>query len=163
MFRGIFNIFSCSSFFHSCCSQFVLCFLVLCLFVCFFGTFLFPSLLTPQPSHHLKQRLLEHVEDSEGVYRNELIKKILFICSEERYAYVTNFAWYIGVLVNLARTTDHSFGSEISAQLIDVSTRVEGVRAFSVQLMVPLLMDGKLQVRYEIFYCLLLFVVVVVV
>ena len=90
------------------------------------------------------QRLMEHIDDSEGVYRNELISKILKICSAERYSYVSNFAWYVGVLVDLARTTDHGFGADISAQLIDVVTRVEGVRAYAVQLMIPLLMDGKL-------------------
>ena len=89
-------------------------------------------------------RLMEHIEDSEGVYRNELISKILQVCSSERYSYVSNFAWYVQVLVDLARTSDHHFGCQISKQLIDVVTRVEGVRAFAVQLMVPLLMDGKL-------------------
>ena len=89
-------------------------------------------------------RLMEHIEDAEGVYRNELISQILTVCSAERYSYVSNFAWYVHVLVDLSRTSDHSFGHQISQQLIDVVTRVEGVRAYAVQLMVPLLMDGKL-------------------
>ena len=90
------------------------------------------------------QRLMEHIEDSEGIYRNELISKILYICSNDKYAYISNFAWYINILVNLARTTNHNYGSIISTSLIDVVTRVDGVRAYAIQLMIPLLMDGKL-------------------
>lgn len=97
-------------------------------------------------------RLMEHIEDSEGAYRNELISKILSVCSSERYSYVSNFAWYVGILVDLARTTDHTFGSQISKQLIDVVTRVEGVRAYAVQLMVSVLFVQRAPVLDTIVY-----------
>ena len=88
--------------------------------------------------------MLEHIETAEGTYRQELVQKILIICSKDRYGYIGNFAWYITVLVALARATDHDYGGDISKHLIDVVTRVEDVRAFAVRCMVPVLMDGRL-------------------
>ena len=48
------------------------------------------------------QRLMEHVENAEGTYRDALIEKIIFICSRDKYEYLEDFAWYISTLIKLA-------------------------------------------------------------
>ena len=44
----------------------------------------------------------QHVKHSEGNYRDELIAKILYMCSKEKFGLVTDFAWYASVLLDLA-------------------------------------------------------------
>ena len=46
--------------------------------------------------------LLQHVRHSEGTYRDEIIAKILFMCSKEKFGLMTDFAWYASVLLDLA-------------------------------------------------------------
>ena len=70
-------------------------------------------------------------------YRDELIAKIIDICSQNDYQFVTNFEWYISVLVDLARVeggTDH--GNLIAQQMLDVAIRVESIRPFATKQMV---------------------------
>jgi AP-3 complex subunit delta-1 len=50
----------------------------------------------------LVRHLLEHVKHSEGGYRDEIIAKILYMCSKDKYGLVTDFAWYTSVLLKLA-------------------------------------------------------------
>lgn len=72
-------------------------------------------------------------------YRDELIVKIIDICSQNDYQFVSNFEWYISVLVDLARVeggTDH--GNLIATQMLDVAIRVESIRPFAVEQMVSL-------------------------
>lgn len=48
------------------------------------------------------RRLLGHMERAEGsAYRDELLFKVIEICSQGSYQYVTNFEWYLTVLVEL--------------------------------------------------------------
>lgn len=48
------------------------------------------------------KRLLGHMERAEGsAYRDELLFKVIEICSQSSYLYVTNFEWYLTVLVEL--------------------------------------------------------------
>lgn len=44
----------------------------------------------------------QHVRHSEGTYRDEIIAKILFMCSKEKFGLMTDFAWYASVLLDLA-------------------------------------------------------------
>lgn len=82
------------------------------------------------------RRLLTHLEGADGHYRDELIRKILFVCSRDRYYYLTDFAWYITVLVNLSYIKGSAMGSAVAEQLLDVCLRVESVRPFAVRSMV---------------------------
>lgn len=48
------------------------------------------------------QRLFEHMEEAEGsTYRDELLYKVIEICSQGSYQYVTDFEWYLCVLCEL--------------------------------------------------------------
>ena len=57
------------------------------------------------------------------------------ICSQNDYQFITNFEWYISVLVELTRMEGTSHGPLVASQMMDVSIRVESVRAFAVSQM----------------------------
>lgn len=42
----------------------------------------------------------------EPEYRSELLEAVINICSQERYKFVTDFEWYIGVLLDLTQYKD---------------------------------------------------------
>ncbi|XP_059616416.1 AP-3 complex subunit delta [Phlebotomus argentipes] len=87
------------------------------------------------------KRLLGHMERAEGsTYRDELLYKVIEICSQGSYQYVTNFEWYLTVLVELIQLEANSkHGTVIATQLLDVAIRVQAVREFAVTEMASLL------------------------
>ncbi|XP_058445422.1 AP-3 complex subunit delta isoform X2 [Malaya genurostris] len=87
------------------------------------------------------RRLLGHMERAEGsAYRDELLFKVIEICSQGSYQYVTNFEWYLTVLVELIQLESGSkHGKVIATQLLDVAIRVQAVRTFAVNEMSSLL------------------------
>lgn len=55
------------------------------------------------------RRLLGHMDTAEGsTYRDELLYKVIEICSQGSYTYVTNFEWYLTVLVELIQLEPRS-------------------------------------------------------
>lgn len=74
-------------------------------------------------------------------YRIVLSQRILNICSQSTYENITNFEWYISVLVDLAHVANVNVGVEIRDQLVDVVGRVRTVRQYAVKLMYTLLSD----------------------
>lgn len=103
-------------------------------------------------------RLLGHMERAEGsVYRDELLLKVIEICSQGSYQHVTNFEWYLTVLVELIQLeTGSKHGSVIAEQLLDVTIRVETVRKFSVNEMANLIegfpCSSQTSTMYEVLY-----------
>ncbi|CAD6191838.1 unnamed protein product [Caenorhabditis auriculariae] len=82
------------------------------------------------------KKLMEHVEAAEGShYRDELLSRIIGICSYNNYQYITNFEWYISVLVELTKVEGTKHGAKIAEQIQDVTVRVESIRHFSVSQM----------------------------
>lgn len=56
------------------------------------------------------KKLMLHMDKAEGtVYRDELLSKIILICSQNNYQFITNFEWYVTVLVETAQL---EFGSK---------------------------------------------------
>lgn len=50
------------------------------------------------------KKLMTHMEKAEGtLYRDELLTKIIEICSQNNYQFIVNFEWYITVLVELTQ------------------------------------------------------------
>eukprot|EP00808_Paulinella_micropora_P018737 g66473.t1 len=92
------------------------------------------------------KRLMTHLETSEGTYRDTVLARILNICAQENFAYVADFAWYLKVLVNLTRVQGANAANAklITAQLMEVVIRVEGVRRYGVHLMTRMLLKGEL-------------------
>jgi len=74
-------------------------------------------------------------------YRLILAQKILSICSQDTYANVTDFEWYLSVLVDLAYVASVDVGLQIRDQLADIVGRVKAARRYAVKLMVKLLND----------------------
>ncbi|KAJ7040260.1 armadillo-type protein [Mycena alexandri] len=80
-----------------------------------------------------------HISPSQSpAYRLVLSQRILTICSQSMYENVTNFEWYLSVLVDLAHVANVDIGSQIRDQLVDVVGRVKGVRRYAVKLMYTL-------------------------
>lgn len=97
----------------------------------------------------LVTQLLHHVDMASGAYKIDLVEKIVEICSSEKYTLVTDFAWYIDVLVILARTkgigghgNSRNLGPMISHQIMDVTVRVLPVRSYAVRRMIGFILDS---------------------
>uniref|UniRef100_A0A8C6ZRH9 AP-3 complex subunit delta-1 n=1 Tax=Nothoprocta perdicaria TaxID=30464 RepID=A0A8C6ZRH9_NOTPE len=91
------------------------------------------------------KKLMIHVDKAEGTtYRDELLTKIIDICSQSNYQYITNFEWYISILVELTRLEGTRHGHLIAAQMLDVAIRVKAIRRFAVSQMAMLLDNAHL-------------------
>lgn len=50
------------------------------------------------------KKLMVHMEKAEGtLYRDELLTKIIEICSQNNYQFIVNFEWYVTILVELTQ------------------------------------------------------------
>ncbi|XP_061456630.1 AP-3 complex subunit delta-1 isoform X2 [Rhineura floridana] len=91
------------------------------------------------------KKLMIHVDKAEGTtYRDELLTKIIDICSQSNYQYITNFEWYISILVELTRLEGTRHGHLIASQMLDVAIRVKAIRKFAVSQMATLLDNAYL-------------------
>jgi AP-3 complex subunit delta-1 len=64
------------------------------------------------------RKLMEHIDQSEGsFYRDELLRRIVSICSHNNYQYIANFEWYISVLVELTKIEGSAHGTLIADQV----------------------------------------------
>lgn len=70
------------------------------------------------------------------VYRADIIRRIVFICSQNSYANITNFEWYLAVLSDLTNVAGVNVGDLLMQQFMDVGVRVKSTRSYTVQLMV---------------------------
>lgn len=88
------------------------------------------------------KKLMMHMDKAEGTtYRDELMDKIILICSQNDYQHITNFEWYVTVLVELTRMEGTKHGHLIAGQMMDVAIRVASIRPFAVAQM-ALLIDN---------------------
>lgn len=87
------------------------------------------------------KRLMAHMDKAEGTaYRDELLNKIILICSQNDYQFITNFEWYVSVLVELAgMELGTKQGAALAHQLMDVCIRVSAIRGFAVNDLAQLL------------------------
>ncbi|XP_077295138.1 AP-3 complex subunit delta-like isoform X2 [Arctopsyche grandis] len=87
------------------------------------------------------KKLMVHMEKAEGtLYRDELLTKIIEICSQNNYQFIVNFEWYVTILVELTQMeTSSKHGNLIAEQLLDVAVRVHAIREFTVKEMCSLL------------------------
>jgi len=83
-------------------------------------------------------KLMQSVKNNSlgNKYRDELIFKIIEICSQNDYAFISNFEWYISVLVDLSQVEGGTVHANLIArQLFDVTIRVESITQFSTNQM----------------------------
>lgn len=86
------------------------------------------------------KKLMIHMDKAEGShYRDELLSKIIEICSQSNYQYITNFEWYVSILVELTRIEGTRHGKLIASQMLDVAIRVQAIRPFATHQMAVLL------------------------
>lgn len=89
------------------------------------------------------KKLMMHIDKADSQsYCDELISKIIKICSLNDYHYVTNFEWYIDVLIQLTRVEGTKHGKLLASQMMDVTIRVKAIRPYAVQC-VSLLLDNS--------------------
>ena len=105
---------------------------------------LITGMVTRRNLPDIVKRLLEMLDAAEGHFRDQLIEKIIFMCSRDKYAYLTDFAWYISVLAKLAYLPNTRHAATIAGQLLDVAVRVEDMRPYAVQTLLPMLADSGL-------------------
>lgn len=54
------------------------------------------SMVSKKNIMEIVKKLMEHVDAAEGsFYRDELLSRIISICSHNNYQYITNFEWYL--------------------------------------------------------------------
>jgi len=91
------------------------------------------------------KKLMTHMAKAEGTtYRDELLGKIIQICSQNDYQYISNFEWYVSVLVELSQMEGGGggHGKILAEQMMDVAIRVQAIRPFATQQM-ALLVDNS--------------------
>ena len=102
-----------------------------------------------EPDTDLEQRLVQDKRSSEqspipDEYRHDIITRILEMCSASTYANITDFEWYLDILVHLVRhlpaDTDSEnqrtqrsnakigLGTRIGSQILDIAVRVKELR-----------------------------------
>src|SRR3954468_17020146 len=82
----------------------------------------------------------------EPAYRADIINRIIYVCSQNSYSNITNFEWYIAVLVDLTYVGGVKVGEMLAQQIMDVGVRVKSVRQYCVKTMV-----GNLGVKIGLF------------
>lgn len=98
--------------------------------------------LTTAAGDGIVDRLMKHVSYPKmgNKFRDEIVFKVIDICSRNDYFYISNFDWYITVLVTLASIEGGtSHGNLIAQQLLDVAVRVKEVRPYAVKQMAAIL------------------------
>lgn len=89
------------------------------------------------------KKLMVHIDKADSQsYCDELIAKIIEICSLNDYHYVTNFEWYIDVLIQLTKVEGSRHGKLLASQMMDVTIRVKAIRPYAVQCL-SLLLDNS--------------------
>ena len=108
----------------------------------------------------IARKIREHIDKSDGVYRDQLVKQLVNTCSQDTYEFVSDFEWYLSMLLDLSmlrgeRHVKRSFiacmladrmelaglntGTLISDQLMDIAVRVEVIRPFAFERLVALM------------------------
>ncbi|KAJ1677798.1 AP-3 complex subunit delta, partial [Spiromyces aspiralis] len=81
-------------------------------------------------------------------YRRAVVETILDVCTRQSYSLITDFSWYVAVLVDLARVSLVNISELLCQKWVDVTVRVVSVRERSVQMAVQLLKDLEFASTY---------------
>lgn len=102
---------------------------------------LLDSIVTPASFVDTVKKLMEFSKNS--CSPDEFIGTILRMGARDRYALIEDFAWYLIVLADMARSIDSAHAHLVAEQFVDITVRVEGVRPYAVNLALSLI-DGTL-------------------
>eukprot|EP00670_Eutreptiella_braarudii_P010511 CAMPEP_0174311324 /NCGR_PEP_ID=MMETSP0810-20121108/3647_1 /TAXON_ID=73025 ORGANISM="Eutreptiella gymnastica-like, Strain CCMP1594" /NCGR_SAMPLE_ID=MMETSP0810 /ASSEMBLY_ACC=CAM_ASM_000659 /LENGTH=1186 /DNA_ID=CAMNT_0015419545 /DNA_START=23 /DNA_END=3583 /DNA_ORIENTATION=- len=91
-------------------------------------------------------KLCEHVLRNEGDYKHELITKIIETCSQSNFEYISNFEWYLRVLMDLVQCEIKNVrhGKQLGDQFMDVIIRVKAIRDFGIRCMCTILASSDI-------------------
>lgn len=108
---------------------------------------LLAGIVTKKTVFNLIQNLLDHLRKSEGIFRSDVMGKILSIGRRDKFNLISDFPWYASILLELSllpinQGPNHT--KEISEQLIEISLRVEGVRPYVVDGLLSMLLNEKI-------------------
>lgn len=82
------------------------------------------------------KKLMVHMEQAEGtLYRDELLTRIVEICSQNNYQFISNFEWYITVLVELTQQETASKYGEFTRQAITAKKYNFGLATMFVEVL----------------------------
>jgi len=76
-------------------------------------------------------------------YAKEIVDRIIDVCSRDMFHHVTNFAWYLHILIDIAKGGNWGCGVELSEQILDVVVRVKEVREEATSMMYSLMTNEK--------------------
>ncbi|UYV70621.1 AP3D1 [Cordylochernes scorpioides] len=98
------------------------------------------GMVTKKNLMEIVMKLMSHMDHAEGsLYRDELLLKIIDICSQNNYQFIVNFESYINILVDMTKLEGTKHGALIASQMMDVAIRVAAVRPYAVAKMATLL------------------------
>eukprot|EP01061_Rhynchopus_euleeides_P041815 TRINITY_DN730_c0_g3_i3.p1 TRINITY_DN730_c0_g3~~TRINITY_DN730_c0_g3_i3.p1 ORF type:complete len:919 (+),score=494.86 TRINITY_DN730_c0_g3_i3:178-2934(+) len=74
-------------------------------------------------------------------FRNIIVKHVVDMCRQQQYAFVTNFEWYLRVLMDLTQSNIQHFehGDLLEEEFLNVIIRVRDVRPFGIKCVAALL------------------------
>eukprot|EP00672_Neobodo_designis_P022730 CAMPEP_0174834392 /NCGR_PEP_ID=MMETSP1114-20130205/4797_1 /TAXON_ID=312471 /ORGANISM="Neobodo designis, Strain CCAP 1951/1" /LENGTH=1134 /DNA_ID=CAMNT_0016068299 /DNA_START=38 /DNA_END=3442 /DNA_ORIENTATION=- len=87
-----------------------------------------------------------HLVPVDEDWSNRVVKTIIDTVTEDDYANVTDFEWYLAVLMDLAQLPLQSFkhGELIEREFVNIITRVNAVRQFGVESLASLLCNSAM-------------------
>lgn len=90
---------------------------------------LISSLVNQKSIVSIVNKLLENCKIAYTInFRNETIKKIISICSQNDYEFITDFGWYIDILLEIVQDGGFSCYQIIADQFLDLALRVPSTR-----------------------------------
>eukprot|EP00842_Homolaphlyctis_polyrhiza_P000374 jgi/Hompol1/1337/HPOL_003246-RA len=80
----------------------------------------------------------------EASYRNQVAQRIIDVCSKDTYTNITNFEWYLSVLVDLSYCPGIDVGMALAMQFIEICVRVKEIVPLAVATLSKMLADTQL-------------------
>ncbi|KAH9274192.1 hypothetical protein BASA83_003498 [Batrachochytrium salamandrivorans] len=88
-----------------------------------------------------KRRLKRSLSIQESKYRNQVAHCVISVCYKNTFANISNFEWYLSVLIDLSYCPTVDVGMAIAEQLIQVCVRVKDIIPLAVSLLAKVLLD----------------------
>jgi len=100
------------------------------------------------------RKLREHIDKSDGIYRDNLVRQLVKTCSQDTYEFIADFEWYLSTLVDLSMIRGLDTGSLLSDQLVDITLRVDSLRPFAFERMVQLMRNEHIMSESATDHCI---------
>jgi len=107
---------------------------------------LLTAMVSKRNLESIVKRLIAHLDTTDGAYSDQVLERILFICSQESFSFIEDFEWYLSTLVDLThlKGVSRENAKRLSDDILSVVVRVPGLRKFAVDEMVKMLLSERL-------------------